>query len=243
MGEEEPPQEQQEDKGEAAKKKAAELEAKKKQARVLRLACYNQEVDAIKELLGASADPSLPDDGLGETSLHYAALVCNREICELLVGAGVKIDIKNAREQMAWDKCLPNGELAGNEELHYYLKSAYFKGLDSKKRTELLEATFAPFLEAEVSALKAAGDETADKNVARLAPVAQWQTFQEAEALKAFIDALYKANGVGDHPFSANALGENTLDTMSEWFLEWGVEKKEEEAPAEGEGNEAPAAE
>jgi hypothetical protein len=240
---EEPPQE--ENSKEKEKQKAAELAAKKKLARTLRLACYNGDVDAVKELIASKADPSLPDDGLGETALHYACIVATaptcRQICEILVAAGVDMSVKNIREQAAWDKALPNGELEGNYELVYFLKGAHFKGLDSKGRTKLLEDTYLPYLDAEVAAMKASGEEalqSADKGVARGEPLSNWKTFAADKDFKAFVDALYIANGVPDHPFqSKSQVNDVTLDNLTEWFLEWGVEKKEEEA----EGNEAPA--
>jgi len=207
----------------------------------------------VKELIAAKADPSMPDDGLGETALHYAALQATaptcRQICEILVAAGVDMAVKNIREQAAWDKALPNGELEGNYELVYYLKGAHFKGLDSKGRTKLMDETYTPYIDAEVAAMKASGDEalqSADKGVARSENLSNWKTFAADKDFKAFVDALYIANGVPDHPYqSKTSVAEVTLDTLTEWFLEWGVEKKPEEgeegnAAAEGE---APPAE
>merc|ERR1711977_51097 len=89
--------------------------------------------------------------------------------------------------------------------------------------------------------MKASGEEAlanADKGVARGEQLSNWKTFAADKDFKAFVDALYIANGVPDHPFqSKSSLGEATVDTLTEWFLEWGVEKK----PEEGEEGEAPA--
>jgi len=97
-----------------------------------------------------------------------------------------------------------------------------------------------------IKELKEAGDETADKIVARLAPLAQWKSLEDPDALKQFLDAVFEKTGVKTDatPFVQGGLGEATLDTMNEWYFEYGVEKAPE--PAEGEegaaaeGGEAP---
>jgi hypothetical protein len=247
---EEPPAE-----GDAKKK--AEEEAKKAAAAALahklRMASYNNEVDKVKSLLEENADPNIVDEGLNETALHYACLTYNRDVCELLVGAKGKLDIKNVRDQLAWDKAMPNGEMAGNMELVYYLKEANFKMMDPKARKPMLEAIYQPFTDAEVKELKDAGDETADGKVARLAPIQSWSSLQDPEQLQALWDAIFEKTGVKDHKFSkAGGLDtvdevEVTFDIMSEWFMEYGIEKAPEPAEGEGgeggEGNEAPPAE
>merc|ERR1719395_187284 len=82
---------------EAAKKAAAQALAHK-----LRMASYNNAVDTVKSLLDENADPNLMDEGLGETAMHYACVAYNRDVCELLVEAKGKLDIKNIRDQLAW---------------------------------------------------------------------------------------------------------------------------------------------
>jgi hypothetical protein len=228
---------------EAAKKAAAEALAHK-----LRMASYNNNVDAVKSLLDENADPNLIDEGLNETALHYACVAYNRDVCELLVEAKGRLDIKNVRNQLAWDKCLPNGELAGNMDLMYYLKEAHFKMLKPAQRKPMLEEIYTPFVEAEVKELRDAGDETADKNVARLAPIPAWTSLSDPEQLQALWDAIFEKTGVKDHKFAKGLDAEDTFDIMTEWFLEYGIEKAPEEAEggeaAEGgEGGEAPPAE
>jgi len=235
--------------GDDAKKKAEE-EAAKAAAQVLshklRMASYNNDVDKVKSLLGEKADPNLVDEGLNESALHYACVAYNRDVCELLVEAKGKLDIKNIRDQLAWDKALPNGELAGNMDLVYYLKEANFKMMAPAARKPLLEEIYLPFVEAEVKELKEAGDETADKNVARLAPIAAWTSLSDPEALQALWDSIFEKTGVKDHKFAKGLDAEDTFDIMTEWFLEYGIEKPPEEAEGEGEApaeGEAPPAE
>jgi hypothetical protein len=233
--------------GEDDKKKAAEAAAKLAAAQALahklRMACYNNRVDEVKSLLGENADPNLTDEGLNETAMHYACVAYNREVCELLVGAKAKLDIMNVRNQLAWDKCLPNGEMAGNMEIIYYLKEAHFKMLDPAKRKPMLEDIYAPFVEAEVKELRDAGDETADKNVARLAPIAAWTSLSDPEQLQALWDAIFEKTGLKDHKFSKGLDAEDTFDIMTEWFMEYGIEKAPEPAEGEGGEGEAPPAE
>jgi hypothetical protein len=225
-------------KEEEEKKKLAEVA---RISHLLRNACYNNNEDEVKSLLERNADPSLKDDGLGETALHYAALPGHMNICELLIASGAKIDVESIRGQKAWDKAMPNGELAGNMEIVYFLKEAYFKGLDAKARKTMMEEIYDPFAEAEVKELKEAGDETADKIVARLAPLAQWKSLEDPDALKVFLDAVFEKTGVKTDitPFVQGGLGEATLDTMNDWYFEYGVEK----APEPAEGEEGAAAE
>merc|ERR1712118_186777 len=140
-----------------------------------------------------------------------------RDVCELLVGAKGKLDIKNVRDQLAWDKAMPNGEMAGNMELVYYLKEANFKMMDPKARKPMLEAIYQPFTDAEVKELKDAGDETADGKVARLAPMKDWSSLQDPEQLQALWDAIFEKTGVKDHKFS-KAGGLDTVDEVEVTF-------------------------
>merc|ERR1719253_217744 len=105
---------------EAARAAAAEKERIFQVSRSLRYACYECGVAKpedkpsrdewfakIKELYGQGGDPSKPDEGLGETALHYAAVTGAQDICEYLVEvANVKIGIKNERFDTAWNKAL-----------------------------------------------------------------------------------------------------------------------------------------
>jgi len=237
--------------GDDAKKKAEE-EAKRLAAQALahklRMASYNNAVDTVKSLLDENADPNLVDEGLNETALHYACVAYNRDVCELLVGAKGRLDIKNIRDQLAWDKAAPLGELPGNTDLIYFLKEAAFKMMEPAKRKPMLEEIYTPFVEAEVKELKDAGDETADKNVARLAPIAAWTSLSDPEQLQALWDAIFEKTGVKDHKFAKGLDAEDTFDIMTEWFLEYGIEKAPEEGEGAeggegGEGGEAPPAE
>jgi hypothetical protein len=233
--------------GEADAAKKKEEEAKRAAAQVLghkiRMASYNNEVDTVKSLLDEAADPNLLDDGLNESALHYACVACNMDVCVLLVEAKGRLDLKNVRNQLAWDKAMPNGELAGNMELVYFLKEANFKQMQPAARKPMLELIYNPFVEAEVKELRDAGDETADKNVARLAPVATWTSLSDPEQLQALWNAIFDKTGLKEHKFAKGLDPEDTLDTMNEWFLEYGIEKAPEEAEGEGEGGEAPPAE
>merc|ERR1719156_501740 len=110
-------------------------------------------------------------------------------------------------------------------ELVYYLKEANFKMMDPKARKPMLEAIYQPFTDAEVKELKDAGDETADGKVARLAPIQSWSSLQDPEQLQALWDAIFEKTGVKDHKFAKGLDPEDTFDTMTEWFLEYGIEK------------------